>query len=86
MPKIDSEFALALLGIFSVIIIVSVILFVSQKIGIQTYTVMQVGTPCAKIFCLNQRYPAQEIARDTNTGLAYCQCDDGTIRQARLFV
>ncbi len=83
--KIDSEFALALLGIFSLLIIVGTILFVTQKLGIQTYAVLEVGTPCADIYCLNQRYPAQEIARDSNTGIVYCECDDNTIRQARLF-
>lgn len=83
--KIDSEFALAVLGIFAVILIVCTILFVSQKLGIQTYSVLQVGSPCAGIYCPNQRFASQEVARDWDTGLVYCACDDGTTRQARLF-
>jgi hypothetical protein len=83
--KIDAEFALALLAIFSVILIVTTILFVSRELGIQTYAVKQVGTPCAKVFCQNERYPAKEIARDQEQATAYCQCEDGSIRQAKLF-
>lgn len=82
--KIDSEFALAILGIFSVILIVSIILFVSQKLGIQTYNVLDIGSPCYKTFC-DSPYPAQEIGRDWQRGIAYCQCRDGAIRQERLF-
>jgi hypothetical protein len=83
--KIDSEFALALLGIFSVLLIVGIILFISQNLGIQTYSVLQVGSPCANIFCLNQPYPSQEVGRDWNNGTAYCGCDDGSVIQAKLF-
>ncbi len=42
MLKIDAEFGLALLGIFAVILIVGIILFVSQQLGIQTYSVLEV--------------------------------------------
>ncbi|MEM4242846.1 MAG: hypothetical protein QXM31_03005 [Candidatus Woesearchaeota archaeon] len=83
--KSDSEFALALLGIFSILIIVGTILFISQKLGIQTYNVLEPGSPCAKIYCPGQRYPSQEIGRDWARGMAYCQCNDGSIRHARLF-
>ena len=82
--KIDAEFALALLGIFAVLLIVTTILFVSRQLGIQTYGVMQVGSPCPNVFC-DQQYPAVEIGRDWERGIAYCQCDDGDIKQARLF-
>lgn len=85
MFKIDSEFALALLGIFSVLLIVGIILFVSQHLGIQTYGVLQVGSPCENIFCLDQKYPSQETSRDWENGIAYCSCDDGKIIQAKLF-
>jgi hypothetical protein len=82
--KVDSEFALALLGIFAVLLIVSTILFVSRQLGIQTYNVLEVGSPCGKVFC-DQRYPTQEIGRDWDRGIAYCQCDDGQVRQIPLF-
>ena len=78
---VDSEFALALLGTFSIVLIVSTILFVSQKLGIQSSNVLEVGTPCPKVFC-DQRYPAVEIGRDWERGIAYCQCDNGQIQQA----
>ncbi|MEM2916023.1 MAG: hypothetical protein QXT19_01535 [Candidatus Woesearchaeota archaeon] len=83
--KIDSEFALALLGIFAVILIVTIILFISRQLGIQTYSVLKVGTPCHKIYCGNERLPAKEIGRDWERGIVYCQCRDGPIRQERLF-
>ncbi len=83
--KIDSEFALALLGIFAVLLIVTTILFVSRQLGIQTYSVLEVGTPCHNIYCGNERLPAEEIGRDWETGTAYCQCRDGTVRQEKLF-
>lgn len=85
MFKIDSEFALALLGIFSVLLIVGIILFVSQNLGIQTYSVLNVGSPCANIFCLDQKYPSQEAGRDWENGIAYCECNNGKIIQAKLF-
>jgi hypothetical protein len=83
--KIDSEFALALLGICSVLLIVGTILFVSQRLGIQTYGVLEVGSPCTKLYCPNQRYPSEEIGRNWDRGIAYCRCNDGSIRQERLF-
>lgn len=82
--KIDAEFALALLGIFAVILIVSTILFVSRQLGIQTYSVLEVGSPCPKVFC-DSRYPAEEIGRDWQNGIAYCQCENGLVKKARLF-
>ncbi len=82
--KIDSEFALALLGIFSVIIIVTTILFVSRQLGIQTYSVLDVGSPCYKTHCADSIAPV-EIGRDWERGTAYCQCNDGSIRQESLF-
>jgi hypothetical protein len=81
---IDAEFALALLGIFSIVLIMGIILFVSMQLGIQTYSVLEVGSPCPKVFC-PQRFPAEEIGRDWQRGTAYCQCDNGDIRQAPLF-
>jgi len=84
MFRIDAEFALALLGICSVLLIVGTILFVSRQLGIQTYSILDVGSPCYRAYC-DQRYPAQEIGRDWERGTAYCQCNDGTIRQERLF-
>lgn len=83
--KIDADFALALLGIFAVILIVTTILFISRQLGIQTYGVLEVGTPCHKIYCGKERLPAEEIGRDWERGTAYCQCKDGTVRQERLF-
>jgi hypothetical protein len=83
--RIDSEFALSLLGIFSVILIVATILFVSQKLGIQTYSVLDSGSPCTKIYCPNQSHVSQEISRDWTKGFAICACDDGTTRQMSLF-
>jgi hypothetical protein len=82
--KIDAEFSLALLGIFSVLLIVSIILFVSRQLGIQTYNVLEVGSPCPKVFC-DQRVPAAEIGRDWERGIAYCACENGQIKQAALF-
>jgi hypothetical protein len=84
MFKIDSEFALAVLGIFAIVMIMAIILFVSRQLGIQTYNVLEVGSPCHKAFC-DQRWPAQEIGRDWERGIAYCQCEDGRIRQLPLF-
>ncbi len=83
--KIDSEFALTLLGIFAVILIVTIIFFISRQLGIQTYSVLDAGTPCHKVYCGNERLPAQEIGRDWERGIAYCQCRDGSIRQEKLF-
>ncbi len=84
MFKIDAEFGLALLGIFAVILIVATILFVSRQLGIQTYNVLEVGSPCPKVFC-DQQFPAREIGRDWQRGIAYCQCENGKILQAPLF-
>lgn len=83
--KIDSEIALVLLGAFAIIVIVAAILFVSKQLGIQTYNVLQVGTPCNKAVFCDQQYPAAEIGRDWQRGIAYCQCENGRITQARLF-
>ena len=83
--KIDSDIALVLLGALAIVLIVGVILFVSRQLGIQTYSVLQVGTPCNKAVYCNQQYPATEIGRDWQRGIAYCQCDNGKIQQARLF-
>ncbi len=82
--KIDAEFALALLGIFAIIIIISTILFVSRQLGIQTYSVLETGSPCPKVFC-DSRYSAEEIGRDWEQGIAYCQCENGMVKQASLF-
>jgi len=84
MFKIDAEFALALLGIFAIVIIMATIVFVSRELGIQTYNVLEVGSPCHKVYC-DQRWPAEEIGRDWQRGIAYCQCENGQIRQAPLF-
>ena len=85
MFKIDSEFALALLGIFAVILIVATILFVSRQLGIQTYNVLEVGSPCPKVRCPGEMWLSDEIGRDWDRGIAYCQCSNGEIIQAPLF-
>ncbi len=84
MIEIDDELALAVLGIFAVIVIVGTILFVTKTLGIQTYSVLEVGTPCNKVYC-DQRWPAQEIARDLATGEVYCQCENGQIKKASFY-
>lgn len=84
MFKIDTDMGLALLGIVAILLILGTILLVAKQLGIQTYNVLQVGSPCHKTFCA-QRWPAQEIGRDWERGIAYCQCTDGSIRQRPLF-
>ncbi len=82
--EIDAEFGLALLGIFAVVLIVGIILFVSQQLGIQTYNVLEVGSPCRDIRC-DQASFAEEVNRHWNLGIAYCACPNGKIFPARLF-
>lgn len=73
-----------MLGIFAVLLIVATIIFVSRQLGIQPCTILEVGSPCPTISC-GQSYPAEEIGRDRDRAIAYCQCDDGRIVQAPLF-
>lgn len=82
--KIDADFGLALLGAFVIVVIMLTILLVTQQHGIRTYAVLPIGSPCVDVYCDNQRWPAKEVARDWQQGTAYCQCDDGSIRQARI--
>jgi hypothetical protein len=84
MFKFDSELGLTLLGIVAIMLIMGTILLVSSSLGIQTYGVLEVGSPCPKVFCA-QQLPTQEIGRDWQRGIAYCQCDNGRIIQAKLF-
>lgn len=82
--KFDAEFGLALLGVIAILLIVGSILLVSRQLGIQTYSVLKVGSPCPKKFCA-QQLPPQEIGRDWQKGIAYCQCENGKVLQAKLF-
>ena len=81
----DSDFGLTLLGIVSIILIIGIILFVSQKIGIQTYNVLEVGSPCDKLPC-SPGLPAREVSRDWDASIAYCGCPDGRVITAPLFL
>lgn len=77
---IDAEFSLALLGVFAIVTIVATILFVTQQLGIQTYSVLHApDSPCVYAGC-TQFGPALELSVDRERGTARCQCGTGEIR------
>ena len=78
--KIDAEFALALLGVSAILLIVGTIVFVTQQLGIQTYSVLHApDSPCVYAGC-SQLGPALELSVDRERGTARCQCGTGEIR------
>ena len=82
--KIDAELGLAVLGIFAIVLIMAIILFVSRQLGIQTYNVLDVGSPCPHILC-PEGMEAREVLRDWKQGIAYCSCPSGKLMKAPLF-